>query len=219
MASFLVDGVPGVNTAGVVGSNPFNGTTPSEFSGGLDEESEPDFRERLIDRMRRQPRGGAPGDYAALAREGGASWAWEAVERDAPGSVDVFVMKYDPADPVNPTLPDAAELEAIRGYVLEHSPITVAVNVTVPGATLVVVEVDAHFTPDQLHNQAALEAAVEDELRALFFRELQEGGTIPLSRIREAISLAGVSHTLVAPATAPTAIPGNVLALSAVNFV
>jgi len=202
---YLVDDVAGVDT----------GTSAAEFSGGRDIETASQFKRRVLSRLARQPRGGAPGDYAALALEGGAELAWEAVERSGPGTVDVYVAKFDLDSYWGTTTPGAEELEAIREYVIERAPITVEVNVTTPGGNLVVVE--AEITPDT----AEVREQVENELRALFVREIDEGGTIPLSRISEAIQLAEglTSHVLTAPVTAPSAIPGNVLYLSTVNFV
>ena len=212
---YLLDAVAGVDAEGEVAPNPFDGGSPSEFSGGRDRETVSQFRGRVLSRLARQPRGGAPGDYVALALEGGAGLAWEAVERSGAGTVDVYVAKFDLGTYRGTSAPGAEELEAIREYVIEHAPITIDVNVTVPGGNLVVVE--AEITPDT----AEVREQVENELRALFFREIEEGGTIPLSRISEAIQLAEglTSHVLTAPVTAPSAIDGNVLYLSTVNFV
>ena len=69
--------------------------------------------------------------------------------------------------------------------------VTIAAPVAVPLAF------DIRITPDS----AAIRAAIEAELHDLIFREAAPGGTLLISHIREAISVAAgeVDHTLLTP--------------------
>ena len=69
--------------------------------------------------------------------------------------------------------------------------VTVAAPVAVP------LDFDIRLTPDS----SAIRAAIEAELRDLIFREAVPGGTLLISHIREAISIAAgeVDHVLLAP--------------------
>ena len=84
----------------------------------------------------------------------------------------------------------------MQTYVQGKAPLTV--NVTAPALTANTVTVTiTDLSPDTSDVRDAIEA----ELADFFLREAEPGGTIRISRLREAISQAAgeASHTLVSP--------------------
>jgi uncharacterized phage protein gp47/JayE len=81
-------------------------------------------------------------------------------------------------------IPDAGEVEAVQEYIDALRPVTAALTVVAPDP----VELDFNIavTP----NTQAVKDAVQAELLDLLRREAEPNGTILISRIREAISIA-----------------------------
>lgn len=110
-------------------------------------------------------------------------------------------------------LPDSTEVSNVQAYIDDPSrrPVTAMFRAAAP--TALTVNFDIDVTP----NTAEVQAAVEAELRDLLLREGAPGVTIPLSHIREAISIAvgETDYVLNTPSAAitPTAtqipIPGT----------
>lgn len=159
------------------------------LAGGSDEESDDDLRARLLARIASPPQGGAAADYEAWALSvSGVGRVWVVPAGLGAGTVVVRFITDDVDDPI----PSSPTVEAVQEYIDERAPVTAAVYVLAPEALVVGLEVSV--TPDT----ADVRAAVEAELRSLFFREGSPGTTIPNSQIRAAISAAEgeVSHTL-----------------------
>ena len=123
----------------------------------------------------------------------GVSRAWIFPRANGPGTVTLRFMMDD----VYPNgIPQPNDVAAVNAFVQIARPVTAEVTTVAPVASPLVFSI--RLIPDA----AAIRLAVEAELRDLIVRETSPGGTLPISHIREAISIsAGESdHTLIAPA-------------------
>ncbi len=161
---------------------------------GTDVEEPADGLVRLLQRLRTPPSGGVSGDYVRWALEvEGVTRAWE--RSPAPGEVYVSFVRDDDGTGVD-ILPGGGELTDTQDYIQSKAPITVIVTCPELSALSVGVEI-TDLDPDTVDVRAAIEESLED----FFFREAEPGGTINISRLREAVSNATgeSSHTLVSP--------------------
>lgn len=180
----LVQPVAGVNGQAVVAAG---GITL-----GADVESDAALRARLVARIQQPPMGGAAYDYVAWALQvPGVTRAWCYPLEDGPGTVTVrFVRDNDVS-----FIPDGAEVAAVQAYIDERRPVTAQVTVAAPAA--VALNMSITLTPNTL----AVRTAVQAELTDMIRREGKPGGTLLLSHLREAISVAAgeTNHVLTAP--------------------
>lgn len=104
-------------------------------------------------------------------------------------------------------IPDDNEVVAVQAYIDSVRPVTAQAIVVAP------VEMPVVYQIQLAPNTAAARTAVEAELRDLHLREAIPGGTLLLSHINEAISIAAgeTDHVLAAP-TANVAAPVGQLA-------
>ncbi|MGA4423264.1 baseplate J/gp47 family protein [Ralstonia nicotianae] len=174
------------------------------LTGGTDIEEDDPLRARLLERLRQPPDGGAASDYVQWALSvSGVTRAWVAPLEQGAGTVVVrFVRDGDSS-----MIPDDNEVVAVQAYIDSVRPVTAQAIVVAPVEMPVVYQIQ--LTP----NTAAARTAVEAELRDLHLREAIPGGTLLLSRINEAISIAAgeIDHVLAAP-TANVAAPVGQLA-------
>ncbi len=163
-----------------------------DFISGGDNETDTDFRARLIARIQSPPQGGTKEDYRQWALSvPGVTRAFVFEHFLGGGTVGVsFVM-----DNAANLIPDAAKVAEVRAVIEVNRPLMVDVSVFAPIA--VVVDFDIRLRP----NQPAVQAAVQNELLDLLRRESQPGQTILLSHMNEAVSIAAgeVDHSLVRP--------------------
>lgn len=179
----------------IAGANGVVTVAAGGLSGGADVEDDDDLRQRLIDRIQQAPHGGADFDYVAWALEvPGVTRAWVFPAELGLGTVTVrFVRDDDLAS----MIPDAGEVTAVQDYITARRPVTAQVTVVAP------VAVPMNFTFTLLDpNSQAVKDAITAELKDLLRRESKPGGTILLSHIREAISIAAGenNYTLTVPA-------------------
>lgn len=179
------------------------------LSGGADAEADDDLRDRLLARYRQPPHGGARFDYEAWALAvAGVTRAWVYPEHLGSGTVGLTFVLDGRAD----IIPTAQDVAAVQGHVDALRPVTAELVVFAPAPQPL--DLSIRLVPDTAANRAAVEAAVDDFVR----REAEPGGTIYLSRLREAISQAAgeVRHDLVAPvadiahAVGTIAVPGAI---------
>ncbi len=194
--------------AGVVGTAVIDA---GGLTGGTDLESDASLRERLLERIQEPPHGGASFDYVAWAREiTGVSRAWVYPLELGLGTVSVrFVVDDDPGG----LIPDAAKVQAVQDHIDSVRPVTAAVTVVAP------VAVDLDLTISGLNpSSAAVQAAISAELSDLLRREAEPGGTILLSHIREAISVAAgeFDHALTSPVADVAHNPGEIAVLGTI---
>jgi uncharacterized phage protein gp47/JayE len=196
-------------TAGAVGnteatsvlslSNPLTGINSDAtvatggLVGGTDQEDDASLRSRLRARIQQPPHGGADYDYVAWALEvPGVTRAWVYPNELGLGTVTVRFVRDDDTLSI---IPDAGEVEDVQEYIDALRPVTAALTVVAPDP----VELDFNIavTP----NTQAVKDAVQAELLDLLRREAEPNGTILISRIREAISIAAgeENYTMSAP--------------------
>ncbi len=197
----LVSPVPGAQSTAVV----------VDVSGGADIETDADLRARLIARIQAPPHGGNRSDYEAWALEvAGVTRAWVYPHHLGAGTVGVTFV----CDGRTDIIPTETEVSAVASHIDVLRPVTAAVTVFAPVADPLALSI--RLTPDG----AATRAAVEAELRDFLSREAEPGGTLYLSRLREAISLATgeYRHDLVSPAADVVSPAGHIAVLGDITW-
>lgn len=208
VALTMVSPIAGVQSRAVVDA--------AGLTGGADIEDDESLRDRLRLRVQKPPQGGSKDDYEAWALEvAGVTRVWVMEEWLGAGSVGVFFVRDDDAD----LIPDAAEVQSVQDYIDTVRPVTAKVTVLAPVAVPVAMTIS--LSP----NTSTVQAEVSAELADLFRREaeVEDGagsGTILLSHIREAISLAAgeVDHAVVSPAANVMFSAGEIGMLGAITF-
>lgn len=199
----LVFPIAGVSsTATVAGDGIVNGS---------DVESDASLRARLLARIQQPPHGGAEFDYEMWALEvPGVTRAWVYPLHMGPGTVGVTFVRDDDVS----MIPDAAEVEAVQDYIDERRPVTAEVTVFAPVADAL------NFSIEVTPSTDAIKAAIEAELRDMLAREAEPGGTIYLSRINEAISIAAgeFDHVLTVPAADVAYATGHIAEFGAITW-
>lgn len=199
----FVTPVAGVSTTATVAA--------AAIVNGSDTETDTSLRERLVARIQDVPQGGADFDYVNWAKEvSGVTRAWVYPQELGAGTVTVRFVRDDDASPI----PDAAEVAAVQAYIDARRPVTAVVAVVAPTA------VPLNFTIAVTPNTAAVKATVEAELRDLIRREAVPGGTLLLSHIREAISLAAgeTNYTMTAPSADVALTLGQLTTFGAITW-
>lgn len=183
----VVAGAAGNRVAGqqVLLVQPLDGVqttaTAGELSGGADIETPGAWRARILAAMRKPPAAGTANDYVMWALEvPGVTRAWCYPLEMGLGTVVVRFVRDNDAG----LIPDSGEVAAVQAYIDSLRPITASVTVAAPVAETV------NFTIAAVPNTAEVKAAITAELEDLLLREAEPGGTLLLSHIREAISLA-----------------------------
>lgn len=182
------------------------------LAGGADEEPDDLLRERLLARIRQAPAGGARHDYQAWALaspEVTRAWVYPGWTGD--GTVGVAVMMDGRPDP----LPQPGDLARVLAELQALAPVTAEVVVFAPVAKPLNIVFQV-ITPDS----PAVRDAIRAEIVDLLFREAAPGGTILVSRLREAISLAAGEgdHVLVSPVANIAHQPSELAVLGAIDW-
>ncbi|MDU5727755.1 MAG: baseplate J/gp47 family protein, partial [Neisseria sp.] len=181
----------------------------SGISGGSDVESDADLRSRLIRRIQGSAQGGADYDYETWALEvPGITRAWVLPLHNGLGTVSVAVVR----DNDESIIPDEREIARVQEHIEEVRPVTARVTVIAPVEKKVQYRIN--LAPDTAENRAGVEAA----LKSFHLRESSMGGTLYLSRISEAISLAPneFMHVMSEPAKDVTCAPNEILTFGGV---
>lgn len=159
--------------------------------GGTDLESLDSLKSRLLLRIQNPPHGGNDADYINWALSiAGVTRAWVIANYLVDNRVAVIVVNDDDA-----ITPSAQVIANVQSLVDENSPNTAEPVVFAPTLKPISFEIDV--TP----NTVAVQNAVESELKSLIKNNTEPGGTLLLSKINEAISIASgeEDHTLVSP--------------------
>jgi len=173
------------------------------LAGGADAEADESLRDRLLYRIRRPPHGGAAGDYRAWALEvPGVTRVWVRAGALGPGTVVVYVAMDDaypdgiPQGTAGPA-GHTGDLAAVFDHIEPLRPVTAEVTVLAPTPRPLALTI-ADLEPDTPETRAAVAAEVADLIR----RKGEPGGTIRVSWLWEAVSVAAGerSHRIVAPA-------------------
>jgi len=182
----LVSPVNGVNSTATVG--------PEGITNGTDIESDADYRKRIISHIQEAPHGGSSLDYEAWALEvPGVTRVWVYPQELGVGTVTIRCV----TDGAASIIPDAAKIAEVQTHIDTVRPVTAVVTVVPPIAKPL--DFQIQLTPNTTVVQDAVKAEISDLLR----REATPGGTILISHIQEAISLAAgeTNHVLVVPNT------------------
>ncbi len=202
-ALVVVNSIAGLNTNAAVASG--------GITGGLDAESDESLRLRLLDRIQQPPHGGALFDYVKWAKEvTGVTRAW--AESTTEGTVTVrFVM-----DGESSIIPDAGKVAEVQAYIDSpyRRPATADVTVVAP------VAVPLNFTIEISPDTADVRTAVTESLKDLLRRTAEPGGTILISKIREAVSVAaGENDNIVTvPSANVTHTAGQIATFGAITW-
>lgn len=180
------------------------------LAGGTAEESDDALRQRLLMYIRRTPMGGTEKDYETWALEvPGVTRAFVTAREMGPGTVTVRFMMDDTYEDGIPTEGDR---QAVAEHIEARRPVTADVYVVLPVADPL--DMRLSVSPDI----ASVRNAVAAQVRAAIRRDAVPGGTILLSRLHEAISIAEgeedhVIHSPtvnVTPETGHIVTPGNI---------
>ncbi len=181
----LTSPIIGVNTATTVDSN--------AVSNGADEETDMNYRTRLLARKSQPPHGGSNNDYIMWAKEvAGVTRAWVQEQYQGVGTLALYFVR----DGDTNIFPGGTEIATVTSYITQHTnaatgqviglPVTALPGFFVFAPTQLTVDFNIGIYP----NTSAVQTAIRAELVDLFLREGGPGKTIYLSQIREAISLA-----------------------------
>lgn len=200
----LVSPITGVDSEGSV-------QAPG-ISGGADEESIDDLRARVLSRIRQPPQGGNENDFVQWALEvPGVTRAWVYPLLLGAGTVGILFVRDNDTPSI---IPDAGEIQDVQDYIDERRPVTANVTVLAP------TEDPLNFTIQLTPNTAEVRAAVEEELKDFLSRESEPGGTLLLSQINEAISIADgeMDHILTVPNANVVAASGQLKTFGVVTW-
>lgn len=192
-----------------------NATATVDVAGigaGADVEGIEPWRARILQRIQQPPKGGTSSDYEEWALEvAGVTRVWVYPNELGLGTVTVrFVTDGAPGG----LIPDAPTVAALQAHIDSVRPVTADVTAVAPTASPL--DFTVTLTPDT----AAVRAAVEAELADLVAREAEPGGTILLSHINEAISIAAgeTDHVLTVPAANVVEATGAITTMGAITW-
>lgn len=178
--------------------------------GGADDEDYTAWSARVYEAMRRPPSGGKADDYIAWATSiAGVTRAWVYPNWNGVGTVKVLFV----CDGREDIIPEAGDVTLVAAKIAAERPVTADVTVAAPVADPLDFTIDLTPDPDARD-------AVEASLRDLIAREAEPGGTLLISRIREAISIAAgeVDHVLSAPTANVTTAAGEITTLGTITW-
>jgi uncharacterized phage protein gp47/JayE len=183
------------------------------LTGGANLEVDAAYLARLLDRIQQPPHGGNSNDYEQWALAvAGVTRAWVYPLQLGAGGVSVRFMMDDTYDD---GIPESADVAVVQAYIDELRPVTADVTVVAP------VAVPLNFTIHLISGDtSAIRVAVQANLEDLIRREAEPGGTLYLSRINEAISLATdeFDHTMAAPAANVTRTTGQITTMGDITW-
>lgn len=197
-------------TAAIAGVDA-SASIPADWTGGADTESDDSFRDRILQRIRKPPQGGAAHDYVAWARQvTGVTRAW--ATSDIVGSATVrFLM-----DDTYPNgIPTEDDLQAVHDHIDPLRPVSVKRLFVLAPTPKTVSFTIANLDKDTPAVRTAIAASVTRMLR----RKAAPGQTIYASWIAEAVSAATgeSSHDLTASNVTMTV--GEIGVLGTITYV
>lgn len=207
----LTSPIAGVDSSAVVSGS---GTV----GGGTNIETIDALRARLVARIQTPASGGGPGDYEDWALEvDGITRAWELPLQLGPGTVGVLVVQDafdDDGFFESTTFPSTPDIAEVQTYIDERAPVTAIVTVAAPS------NLPLNPTIAIVPDTAEVRAQVIIQLNDLILRRAEPGGTLLLSEINEAISLAAgeTDHTVTVPATDVEADTTELITLGTVTW-
>lgn len=201
----LVNSIAGIDTSAVVAAG--------GITGGEDSESDASLRSRVLDRIQQPPHGGAEFDYIKWAKEvNGVTRAWAYPLAMGVGTVTVTFVLDNETD----IIPDSTKVAEVQSYIDAPSRAPVTADVTVFAPTAVPIDFEITLSPDT----SEVRANVEESLKDLLRREAEPSGTILISKIREAVSVAAGENdnTVTAPAANVTHATGEIATFGSITW-
>lgn len=208
----LLGGTPLSLVSPISGVQSTAAASSAGLTGGADVEDDDALRARVIARIQQPPQGGSAYDYEAWALQvEGVTRAWVYAQELGLGTVTVRFVRDDDTS----LIPDAAEVDAVQAHIEALRPVTAQVTVVAPIAVPLNLTISG-LTP----NTAAVRAAIEAEVTDLLRREAEPGGTVLLSHLREAISIAAgeSDHALTSPIANVTHATGELAVMGAITW-
>jgi uncharacterized phage protein gp47/JayE len=184
-------------TAGTIGNLP-NGSVLSEtiegvdaatllgdMTGGVDQETDDQLRERILFRIQSPPMGGSQADYVNWALQvPGVTRVWAASEQ-GPGTITTrFLM--DDMYPDNHGLPTTADIQTVSAHIDKMRPVTVKDCYVVAPLLLFYDITIRNLTVDDPSVRARIESSIKD----MELRRVTPGQTMYRAWVDEAISQA-----------------------------
>jgi uncharacterized phage protein gp47/JayE len=184
------------------------------MDGGVDAESDDELRQRVLERIRQPPMGGADYDYVAWAKQvPGVTRAWAGPEQGA-GTITVRFLMDDlrASDDGWPT-PD--DILTVDTYIEQKRPVTVKdCYVMAPIKFFLEMTISDLVTDD-----AATRAAIEQSIQKMLYAQAAPGQTIFRSWVDEAISNAvGEDHHTLTFDDAVMPAPGYMAVLDTILY-
>jgi len=198
----MIEPIAGINST----------VAPAEagLTGGSDQESDASLLNRLLKRIQQPPHGGAEHDYEAWALDQEAhgiavTRAWVYPKELGLGTITVRFMMDDTYEN---GIPQAADLAVVKAHIESQRPVTADLFVPASIAQPLNFEISGLNPVSQ-----TVKNAIKAELKDLIRREAIPGGSILISHIREAISIAAgeVDHVLVSPTQDVTVTTGQII--------
>ena len=185
---------------------------------GADAETDQTLRSRYIKRVQEPPHGGALHDWKAWTLDRTAhgidvTAVYPAAQEMGAGSMTIRFMMHDAYDD---GIPQEADVTAVKDYLETVRPVTVKqLYVNAPIADPIAYEISGLIPVDP-----AVRDAITAELKDLHRREATPAGTLLISHIREAISIAAgeKDHVLVAPVANVTAATGHIATFGGITW-
>jgi len=183
----FVTPIAGISSSGTV--------TDDLITDGLDEESDDDYRDRILERKRQPPHGGAEFDYENWMKEvSGVTRAWCIPQYNGLGTVGLaFVRDNDPAS----IIPTTTQKDAVLEYVLYHLDPGTGQEVGAPvtaeeGIFMLDISEEAmDFSIDIYPNTSSVQTAITNQLEDLIVSEGGPGETIYENEQNSAVASAG----------------------------
>jgi len=183
----FISPIPGVNsTVTVIGTG---------IEGGVDADTDEQFRTKILNRKRFPPHGGTAIDYEnwAIQYSGNITRAWAIPEYQGIGTIGLaFVKDNDPTS----IFPTEAERTAVRNFLISHLDNSIGKYVGIPVTAepgFFVIELQPYsvdLTIQLYPNNSTVRATVTTKINEVIKNESAPGGTIVLSKFYEAITSA-----------------------------
>ena len=179
--------------------------------GGSDADDDEDIQDSVVEVIQNPRQGGNLADFERWVFEvPGVTRRW--VFPPSIGSALIGVVFVRDAE--SPITPDAAEIQVVQDYLDARKPLGSRPVVSAP--TVITAPMTMSLTP----NTAEVQAAVVAEYADMILRVAAPAGTIFLSQINEAISLAEgeIDHTVTIPGGDVTRGPGELATPGTITF-
>lgn len=191
---------------------------------GADEETDDQYRTRILNRKRQLPHGGAEDDYKqwALEYSGSVTRAWTIPQYQGAGTIGLAFVQ----DNEDNIFPDDATMTSVKNYIIEHTDDSTGHDVGIPVTAepgFFIIPVSAYtmnFTVQLSPNTATVQASIIEKLEELILQRGGAGQTITVSQIYEALTQAvgEEKSKLVYPASDVAAPTNRVHVLGTVTF-